>query len=145
MGLLNLSTIKLVKGGVISGDNKGTGSLTSASDTEYTFGGSSDLWGLSLSSSDVNASDFGIVLSMSGSGYTTNRTSNYLEVTNFGLSVPSGATILGVEAKFEIGYQTIGSSQEPLVDHVQIKVYYTGGSSSVVQDPIGMGMFPFPR
>ncbi len=57
------TVVKLVKGGTVSGNNKGTGNMPTA-ETYTTFGSTSDLWGLSLTDSDVNASNFGVVVSV---------------------------------------------------------------------------------
>lgn len=59
------STISLVKGGTVSGANKAdTATRWSTTETFYTYGSSSDLWSLSLTDSDVNASNFGVVISV---------------------------------------------------------------------------------
>jgi hypothetical protein len=54
--------IQLIKGGTAQGDDKSSATLwpNAASEAYQTYGSSSDLWGLSLSVSDVNASDFGV-------------------------------------------------------------------------------------
>jgi hypothetical protein len=58
------SVVKLIKGGVVSGNNKATATTYSPSAFEVaSYGGSSDLWGLTLTPTDVNASNFGVVLS----------------------------------------------------------------------------------
>jgi len=57
--------LRLVKGGVISGDNKSAGLIWPGGAYSYrSFGGSSDLWGVTLNSTDVNSTDFGFVLSV---------------------------------------------------------------------------------
>lgn len=57
------NTIKLVIGGIISGNNKNSATFWSDSgDTTFTYGTSTDLWGLTPSYSDINASDFGAVV-----------------------------------------------------------------------------------
>jgi hypothetical protein len=56
--------VQLVVGGSIVGDNNGdlvTDWPGSATDVDY--GGAADLWGLSLSKAQVEASDFGVVIS----------------------------------------------------------------------------------
>lgn len=83
--------VKLVKGGTISGDNKASASVWSTSDAYTTYGGSSDMWGLSLTPADVNASNFGVVIT---------------------------------------GGVNTSSSANMYVDHIEITVDYTGGSSS---------------
>lgn len=56
------NSIKMVKGGTISGNNKSTGAnLPIATPAYVSFGGSADLWGLSWTVSDINASNFGTV------------------------------------------------------------------------------------
>jgi len=61
--------IKLVKGNVIGGTNKSAGvNWVNTIDQTFTFGSSSDLWGNTLTVSDVNASDFGVALSVSWVG-----------------------------------------------------------------------------
>ncbi len=55
-------SVKLVKGGVIQGTNHADMSAWAANDTWDTYGGETDLWGLALTSEDVNARGFGIVI-----------------------------------------------------------------------------------
>jgi hypothetical protein len=64
-GLSNTTenSIKIVKDGVISGDDKSTNATIPATDTYISYGGESDLWGLSFTSEDINNSDFGVVFS----------------------------------------------------------------------------------
>jgi len=54
--------VKLVKGGTISGDNKNSATVYPLTDTIETYGGSTDMWGLTLTPADINASNFGVVL-----------------------------------------------------------------------------------
>ena len=56
----------IVKGGTISGEDKSK--ATNWSDTEETrvYGGSTDMWNVSLVPSDVNSSTFGFVISVGG-------------------------------------------------------------------------------
>jgi hypothetical protein len=62
------NSIRLVKGGTIGGNDKGTGTGGTAwangdPNTYVTYGSSSDLWGLAWTYSDINASTFGVVVS----------------------------------------------------------------------------------
>lgn len=59
------STLKLVIGGAVVGTNKATTTRWSTTESYVSYGGASDLWGNSISYSDINASDFGFVLSAS--------------------------------------------------------------------------------
>lgn len=56
------NTVQLIKNGIRSGDNKGTGGGTSPINEYKSYGDSTDLWGLSLTPSDINASNFGLAL-----------------------------------------------------------------------------------
>lgn len=55
--------IRLVKGGTVIGDNKANGSSWTTSDNYNIYGDTTDTWGTTLSPTDVNSSDFGIVFS----------------------------------------------------------------------------------
>lgn len=60
------SSLMLVKGGTISSTDKASGTTWPAAGSEAyaSYGGAADLWGLSLSDTDVNATDFGVALSV---------------------------------------------------------------------------------
>ena len=63
---IRFNAVRLVKGGVISGDDKfaeNVANLTT-SDVLYGFGAHNALWGLTLTRDDVVASDFGVAVSM---------------------------------------------------------------------------------
>lgn len=55
--------VQLIKGGTRQGDNKSLAAVWPVVEAIETFGSSSDLWGLSLSPSDVNAANFGVAAS----------------------------------------------------------------------------------
>lgn len=59
------SSVRLVQGGVITGDNKAAGGTWPATDAYATYGSATDLWGLTLTPADVNASNFGVVVNAS--------------------------------------------------------------------------------
>jgi hypothetical protein len=60
------STIKLVKGGTVSGANKAnTVTYWPTTEGSVSYGGAADLWTLTLSDTDINGSTFGVVLSVS--------------------------------------------------------------------------------
>lgn len=57
-------SVMLVKGGTESGNDKAdTGTNWPSSDTYASYGGAADLWGLTLTDSDINASNFGVSIS----------------------------------------------------------------------------------
>lgn len=67
VGYIRDSSVKIVKGGTASGTDKkrSPGVFWPNTDTVITYGGSTDLWGLSWSDTDINASDFGLAFSPS--------------------------------------------------------------------------------
>ena len=61
--------MRLVKGGTISGNDNASGYTPGTTAAWHSYGGSADLWGLTLAYSDINASTFGVVVSYNlGSG-----------------------------------------------------------------------------
>lgn len=54
------SEVRLLKNGIATSSNKATATNWSGSDTYYSYGGSSDLWGTTWSPAEVNASNFGV-------------------------------------------------------------------------------------
>lgn len=56
--------VYLVKGGSIGGNNNKFIPSWSVSDTVASYGSESDLWGLSWTDSDINSSNFGVVLKL---------------------------------------------------------------------------------
>ncbi|MBI5057011.1 MAG: hypothetical protein HZB61_10395 [Nitrospirae bacterium] len=73
-----LKNVKLVKAGAISGNNNGNGGSIQTTPIEHSFGSSIDLWGLSLTPADVNASSFGCVVGVE-SAAGANDTETYIE------------------------------------------------------------------
>lgn len=62
-------TVQLIKGGWRSGTNNAdTGTVWPTTETNKDYGGASNLWGNTLSPSDLNASNFGIALRATTSG-----------------------------------------------------------------------------
>lgn len=111
--------VYLIKGGSRSGNNKATATALPTSEQYVSYGGVSDLWGNTLSVSDVNATNFGFSYAVGDGEFCTDD----LQATNFGFSIPAGSTIDGVVAEIEV-FQFPG---DPQADHVRMTVYYTEG------------------
>jgi hypothetical protein len=60
--------VRLVKGGTIQATDKASASVWPTTDTATSYGGSSDLWSDTWSASDINASNFGVALSVNSWG-----------------------------------------------------------------------------
>ena len=122
------TVISLVVEGSVSGDNKSTGAALPTSETTTSFGGVSDLWGNTLTVAKVNASDFGVVVSITGLFGQT----HYLKGTNFGFAIPAGATIDGVV--FDVKWYQDQGAFVTNANFFQLTVYYTeaaGGKGMV--------------
>ena len=111
------NSARIVKGGIISGNEKSTSTGMSTATAIHQRGGANDLWGLAWISSDINATDFGFVHSWLGFG---TNVSHYLKATNFGFSIPTGAIINGILVEVE----TDRISSTGRIDHIRITVYY---------------------
>ncbi len=72
-GAANENIVKLVVGGTVSGTNKSTGATPNG--TYFVYGGASDLWGLTPTYTQVNASNFGAVIS-----YTDNDITDSVDI-----------------------------------------------------------------
>lgn len=94
------AVLSLVKGGTVSGNNKADTSTHWSAEKTISYGGAADLWGLTLTDTDVNATTFGVVLSAnvsrkaSGKGSSTasvdfiSITIDYTTGGGGGLSIP---------------------------------------------------------
>jgi protocatechuate 3,4-dioxygenase beta subunit len=56
------STLKLVIGGLRTGNNKASGIAWTTSLSDFVYGGTTDLWGTNLTAAQVNATNFGLSL-----------------------------------------------------------------------------------
>lgn len=117
------NSIKLVKGGVVTGNDKSTGAALpqNSPDVYRSYGGALDMWGATLTPADVNASNFGVGVSYAGDTTIT----DYLFATNFGFSIPSNALIDGIKAEAESDYTVSFDDPTVRVDHIRITVYYS--------------------
>jgi hypothetical protein len=57
------NAVRIVKGGAIGSTDRSNGTAWTTTPTYLSHGGSSDLWGESWSTSDINASNFGVAIS----------------------------------------------------------------------------------
>lgn len=129
------TTVSIVRAdGSVGSTNKAQAGAWSGTETVVSYGGTTDLWGETWTPADINDSDFGAVLSITRS---FGDTSNYLRGSNFGFSIPSSATITGIQLDIKrVGIG--GISPEARVNYFKITVYYTDTSldNNVVQMPM---------
>lgn len=74
------NSVKIVKGGVISGNEKATGTTWPTSEAFQTYGSASDTWGLSWVPTDINVTTFGIAVSPTCGAAATAQV-DYIRIT----------------------------------------------------------------
>lgn len=120
-------TVKLYYSGSSIGTGKwGVIENLSSTEVEYTYGGNNDLWGSSLTISDLENNYLFVDVSfMADSLVTTPKISPSFDFTSF--EFPSGATLKGIEFVIECkAEQTDDAPTDTIyIDHCKIKVYYT--------------------
>lgn len=90
------ATVSLVKGGTVSGNNKAaTGTFYPTTDTVASYGSSADLWGLTLTDTDINASTFGVVLSADIADDVTSTTAS-IDLITITITYTAGAGGLSI-------------------------------------------------
>ena len=83
------NSIKIVKGGTITGTEKSTGRTMEGPSVEfappidayYSYGGSTDLWGLTWTAADINSSSFGIAASYHGAYAGSSAVVDHMRIT----------------------------------------------------------------
>lgn len=99
-------TVSLVIGGSVTGDNKAdTSTNWPTTDGDKTYGGSSDVWGASPTVSQVNASNFGFVLSaeITSSVVTTTAYVDYASISVTYTASGGGAGLVTRKALLGVG------------------------------------------
>jgi hypothetical protein len=102
-------SIRLVKGGVVVGDNKASGSDWPSSSTYVPYGSDSDTWGIYWTPSDINSSNFGVAVSAQCS-YVVGCFADidHIRITVYYAPAGNASWVAGIDysdsAKFKIGY-----------------------------------------
>lgn len=77
--------VRLIKAGVIGTTDLSSSTSYPTSDTDYTYGGASNLWGKSWTYSDINSANFGVAIavrrSSNASSSTTRVLLDYIRIT----------------------------------------------------------------
>jgi hypothetical protein len=115
--------VQLVVGGSLSGSDKASISAWPTTEAAATYGGSTDLWGLTPTRAQIVASDFGVeIRATKGDSvtarqaridhvtitihYDSNETSDYIDLQEFGFDIPTGSTIDGIIVTIERSSRT---------------------------------------
>ena len=105
-GEVRFDTIQLIKAGTRGGTNLANATNFPTADAAVSFGGAANLWGNTLTYTDINASNFGISIRCVGSTAGTNRVANL-----------DGVTLV-------ITYST-PSSRDAQIDYAETDIYYS--------------------
>lgn len=116
--------IQMLKGGAAHGTIDHFGVSNSQTDIVTTRGSSTDLRGGSWTPADINASNFGVQFRLLNS---FGGDSGNLQATNFSFTIPTGATILGIEIAFEGKVNAAGTLYS--LDHITLKIHYRDAST----------------
>src|SRR5581483_9981120 len=129
------STVKLVKAGAVSGNNKATATAWPTSDAYASYGGSNDLWGVALTPADVNASNFGVVISATCTGGSG---ANFVGIDHIRITVfytlPTGLINMGGVRIQKVGTAT-ALDDAPRLDQVN-RIYDRVNSDVTVGNTI---------
>jgi hypothetical protein len=89
------NTVKLVIGGSVTGSNKPIAGSWSATDTVVEYNYTLAAWGVSLTPTQANASDFGFVINVDTSGTNTNAGIDHVAITITYVTVFQSLTEVG--------------------------------------------------
>ncbi len=82
-----VDSVKIVKGGVISGTDKAPHYYVT-NNAYQAYGGAADLWGVTLSTNDVNATNFGFVYGLSRDSVTPTISLDHMRMTVYYQAAP---------------------------------------------------------
>jgi hypothetical protein len=77
-----IDQVKLVKGGTVQGNDLADEQVVPTSETTYTYGADGQMWGLALSESDVEASNFGWAVFWMGCFLRSPRRAGFTQCSN---------------------------------------------------------------
>jgi len=72
-GAIKDNSVKIIKGGIIVGTEQSRTGNWTATDTYQTYGSATDLWGMTWTDADINASNFGVAISSMRTGGGANN------------------------------------------------------------------------
>lgn len=124
---LKLLRAHLIIDGAIDEANNKAGPNTVTSLATVTLGGSSDMWGATLTPAQIRSDSFGVALAYgeTDTGVTTVRT-RYLSAQEFAFDLPDSAVVTGVEMQVEhVRESTGGGTTQTRVDSIKLRVHYT--------------------
>lgn len=138
-------TVALVRHNRVDGANNG---LLFASwalpDTYYVYGGSSDMWLMDMFPADINSSDFGCALAVTGNGGVANvdhiRVTVYYEIVSKLIIAKSGFNVL---TEPDLNNYVFSSDFNTLKYYASGQIRLNGGGNDYQSIFHGLGYVPF--
>lgn len=127
MAYIDLVRANLVIDGVIDTANNEASNQRIDDYPNLVLGGTSDLWGATLSRDQVVSPDFGVAIAYGDEDAVGTPISNYLVVQNFGFTIPENATILGIQVMVDHDWFGIGGGGfvKVGVDDIQMQITFS--------------------
>jgi Immunoglobulin domain/Bacterial Ig-like domain (group 2) len=91
------NVVSIVKGGAIVGNNKATTLAYTTTLTTATYGSSTDKWGTAWTSADINAANFGAVISVNANNSLT-ASVDYIQIKVYYTPAPTVTSFTGTSA-----------------------------------------------
>jgi len=100
-GNIKDNSLRLIKGGIISGADNSAGGNWPSTDAYVTYGSPTDLWGLTWLETDINASNFGVAFSAkrSGGGAVNSGRIDHIRITVYYTPIPLPIELLYFNCK----------------------------------------------
>jgi hypothetical protein len=124
--------VQLVKGGTASGTDKADTSTTyGTTDSTITYGGASDLWGNTLTQSDVNATNFGIVFRATTNSSTITSCNVDAIRLKIYYTASGGTTVSVTNGTVVYSGKTVAIKKTKVIPVSQGTVTYTGQAVTI--------------
>jgi hypothetical protein len=129
-------TIQLLKAGTASGDNLSTGAVINNSKSTRDYGGSTALWGTSLSRADVIDSGFGALIKVVRSSAQATTTSIYRASITVFYSIPPATQEVSGEVSFSTTQTVmVGATRGGTLDFAgSLDTSYSSGGTVFTQE-----------
>lgn len=109
-GTISDERVRIVKGGAIGATDKSSVTVWNTTEAYYVYGADGELWGETWTADDINSADFGTALAVQITTNGGDVFTHYLKATNYGFSIPAGATITGIKVEHERLKEASGSA-----------------------------------
>jgi hypothetical protein len=145
-GNIRDNSVRIIKGGVISGTDHSVVINWPSTDSYRTYGSPTDLWGVTWTEADINASDFGIAISSGriGGGAGNSARIDHIRITiHYSFSLPVELMSFSAnqaEGLIKIEWETLSEINN---DYFLLEKTYDGVHFYEIDRVKGRGTYPF--